>query len=151
MRYSLMRVGVNAEVVEAFDINDNANKVHQHNFGHRPYQGNIQSLTAADLDCLGRMHDFFLLLANFTLDKKQSGDAQAFSFLNILELILHTSRPMVLFVENVVGFETSDTHTKMIEILGRTNFVLQEFILSLLQFGEPYSRPRYFCLARRKP
>ncbi|RXH73464.1 hypothetical protein DVH24_016286 [Malus domestica] len=105
-----MRVGVNAEVVEAFDINDNANKVHQHNFGHRPYQGNIQSLTAADLDCLGRMHDFFLLLANFTLDK------------------------------------TSDTHTKMIEILGRTNFVLQEFILSLLQFGEPYSRPRYFCL-----
>ncbi|CAN6543337.1 unnamed protein product [Malus baccata var. baccata] len=105
-----MRAGVNAEVVEAFDINDNANKVHQHNFGHRPYQGNIQSLTAADLDCLGRMHDFFLLLANFTLDK------------------------------------TSDTHTKMIEILGRTNFVLQEFILSLLQFGEPYSRPRYFCL-----
>ncbi|KAM1621798.1 hypothetical protein ACFX1X_020558 [Malus domestica] len=69
MRYSLMRARVNAEVVEAFDINDNANKVHQHNFGHRPYQGNIQSLTAADLDCLGRMHDFFLLLANFTLDK----------------------------------------------------------------------------------
>ncbi|CAN6678377.1 unnamed protein product [Malus baccata var. baccata] len=101
-----MRAGVNAEVVEAFDINDNANKVHQHNFGHRPYQ----SLTSADLDCLGRMHDFFRLLVNFTLDK------------------------------------TSDTHTKMIEILGRTNFVLQEFILSLLQFGVPYSRPRYFCL-----
>ncbi|KAM1022728.1 hypothetical protein ACFX2A_044702 [Malus domestica] len=58
---------------------------------------------------------------------------------------------MVLFVENVVGFETSDTHTKMIEILGRTNFVLQEFILSLLQFGVPYSRSRYFCLAKRKP
>ncbi|KAM2067204.1 hypothetical protein ACFX1T_043564 [Malus domestica] len=58
---------------------------------------------------------------------------------------------MVLFVDNVVRFETSDTRTKMIDILGRTNFVLQEFILSPLQFGVPYSRPCYFCLAKRKP
>lgn len=42
--------------------------------------------------------------------------------------------------------QTSDTHTKMIEILRRTNFITQEFILSPLQFGVPYSRPRYFCL-----
>lgn len=27
----------------------------------------------------------------------------------------------------------------------------QEFILSPLQFGVPYSRPRYFCLAKSKP
>lgn len=33
-----MKAGVNAEVVEAFDINDTANDVYQHNFGHRPYQ-----------------------------------------------------------------------------------------------------------------
>lgn len=33
-----MRAGVNAEIVEAFDINDKANDVYQHNFGHRPYQ-----------------------------------------------------------------------------------------------------------------
>lgn len=33
-----MKAGVNAEVVEAFDINDKANDVYQHNFGHRPYQ-----------------------------------------------------------------------------------------------------------------
>ncbi|KAM1331027.1 hypothetical protein ACFX13_044348 [Malus domestica] len=58
---------------------------------------------------------------------------------------------MVLFVDNIVRFETSDTRTKMIDILGRTNFVLQEFILSPLQFGVPYSRPCYFCLAKRKP
>lgn len=42
--------------------------------------------------------------------------------------------------------QTSDTHTKMIDILAKTNFVVQEFILSPLQFGIPYSRPRYFCL-----
>lgn len=33
-----MKAGVNAKVVEAFDINDKANDVYQHNFGHRPYQ-----------------------------------------------------------------------------------------------------------------
>uniref|UniRef100_A0A2N9EZH7 Uncharacterized protein n=1 Tax=Fagus sylvatica TaxID=28930 RepID=A0A2N9EZH7_FAGSY len=155
MRYSLMKASVNAEVVEAFDINDKANDVYQHNFGHRPYQGNIQSLTAADLD---RYRANAWLLSPpcqpYTRQglQKDSSDARAFSFLKILELIPHTSQPpSMLFVENVVGFETSDTHTKLIEILEKTNFVIQEFILSPLQFGVPYSRPRYFCLAKRKP
>lgn len=57
----------------------------------------------------------------------------------------------MLFVENVVGFETSDTRAKMIEILASSEYITQEFILSPLQFGVPYSRPRYFCLAKRKP
>lgn len=33
-----MKAGVNAQVVEAFDINDKANDVYELNFGHRPYQ-----------------------------------------------------------------------------------------------------------------
>jgi tRNA (cytosine38-C5)-methyltransferase len=33
-----MKAGVNAKVVEAFDINDKANDVYEHNFGHRPHQ-----------------------------------------------------------------------------------------------------------------
>ncbi|XP_042044004.1 tRNA (cytosine(38)-C(5))-methyltransferase 2-like isoform X6 [Salvia splendens] len=50
LRYSLMEAGVDAVVIEAFDINDVANDVYEHNFGHRPYQGNIQTLSAANLD-----------------------------------------------------------------------------------------------------
>ncbi|XP_075508349.1 tRNA (cytosine(38)-C(5))-methyltransferase 2 isoform X4 [Primulina tabacum] len=136
MRYSLMKAGVNAEVVEAFDINDTANDVYEQNFGHRPHQ-----------KC-----GFYPPLANLTHDKKGSGDARASSFLKILQLIPQTSRPpLMLFVENVVGFETSDTHEKMISMLREISFNTQEFILSPLQFGVPYSRPRYFCLAKRKP
>ncbi|XP_061365462.1 tRNA (cytosine(38)-C(5))-methyltransferase 2 isoform X2 [Gastrolobium bilobum] len=98
------------------------------------------------------MRGFFLLPANLTHDKKDTGDARAFSFLQILELMPFLLQPpSMLFVENVVGFETSDTHAKLIEILEKTNFITQEFILSPLQFGIPYSRPRYFCLAKRKP
>ncbi|XP_074280518.1 tRNA (cytosine(38)-C(5))-methyltransferase 2-like isoform X2 [Silene latifolia] len=155
MRYSLLISGVNATVVEAFEINDVANHVYQHNFGHRPFQGNIQSLTVTDLDKY-QAHVWLLSppCQPYTRQglQKDSSDARTFSFLNILELIPQLSHPpLMLFVENVVGFEISDTHSKMIEVLNETNYVTQEFILSPLQFEVPYSRPRYFCLAKRKP
>ncbi|CAH9122196.1 unnamed protein product [Cuscuta epithymum] len=155
MRYSLVEAAVNAVVVEAFDINDVANDVYEHNFGHRPRQGNIQSLSAADLH--GYQADAWLLsppCQPYTRQGLQKGskDARAASFLKILELIPDVEMsPLFLFVENVVGFEKSDTHDKMMEILEKNQFVTQEFILSPLQFGLPYSRPRYYCLAKRKP
>ncbi|XP_031091607.1 tRNA (cytosine(38)-C(5))-methyltransferase 2 [Ipomoea triloba] len=155
MRYSLINAAVNAVVLEAFDINDVANDVYEHNFGHRPHQGNIQTLSAADID--GYKADAWLLsppCQPYTRQGLQKGskDARASSFLKILELIPDTTRPpLFLFVENVVGFETSDTHEMMMEILRKNQFVTQEFILSPLQFGIPYSRPRYYCLAKRKP
>ncbi|KAL1544687.1 C-5 cytosine-specific DNA methylase [Salvia divinorum] len=155
LRYSLMEAEVDAVVIEAFDINDVANDVYEHNFSHRPYQGNIQTLSAANLDRYGV--DAWLLsppCQPYTRQglQKGSSDARASSFLKILELIPQCSRPPVmLLVENVVGFETSDTHEKMITMLQENNFDTQEFILSPLQFGVPYSRPRYFCLAKRKP
>ncbi|KAI3876938.1 hypothetical protein MKX03_032483 [Papaver bracteatum] len=155
MRYSIMEAGVEATMVESFDINDKANDVYEHNFGHRPYQGNIQSLTVAELD---KYEANAWLLSPpcqpYTRQglQKDSGDARAFSFLNILELIPKlSSPPLMLFVENVVGFETSDTHKQMVEMLKKTSFTTQEFILNPLQFGVPYSRPRYFCLAKREP
>ncbi|KAG7020373.1 DNA (cytosine-5)-methyltransferase, partial [Cucurbita argyrosperma subsp. argyrosperma] len=38
IRYSLLSAGVDAKVVRAFDINDKANDVYEHNFGDRPHQ-----------------------------------------------------------------------------------------------------------------
>ncbi|CAA6672688.1 unnamed protein product [Spirodela intermedia] len=143
------------EVMEAFDINDCANDVYEHNFGHRPFQGNIQSLSSDELDKYGA--DAWLMsppCQPYTRQglQKHSADARASSFIKILELIPHMRQPpAALFVENVVGFETSDTHDQLIDILIKTGFTTQEYILSPLQFGIPYSRPRYFCLAKRRP
>lgn len=154
MRYSVLRAGIQAIILEAFDINDIANDVYKHNFGHRPCQRNIQNLTAAELDKYGA--DAWLLsppCQPYTRQglQKDLEDARASSFLKILELIPHTLQPpFMLFVENVVGFETSKTHHQMMDILVKTGFVTQEYMLSPLQFGVPYSRPRYFCLAQRK-
>uniref|UniRef100_A0A804QTW7 tRNA aspartic acid methyltransferase 1 n=1 Tax=Zea mays TaxID=4577 RepID=A0A804QTW7_MAIZE len=155
LRYSLMASGVRAEVVEAFDINDVANDVYEHNFGHRPCQGNIQTLTASDLDKY-KAHAWLLSppCQPYTRQglQKHSADARAFSFIKILNLMQDMSYPpQMLFVENVVGFEVSDTHDQLLEVLSSLNFNTQEFILSPLQFGVPYSRPRYFCLAKREP
>nr|CAD1823999.1 unnamed protein product [Ananas comosus var. bracteatus] len=155
MRYSLIKAGVRGEVVEAFDINDRANDVYEHNFSHRPFQGNIQILTAADLDKY-RARAWLLSppCQPYTRQglKKHSADARASSFIKILDLMPHMLQPpLLLFVENVVGFEISDTHKQLMEVLARLGFVTQEYILSPLQFGIPYSRPRYFCLAKRKP
>ncbi|KAJ4749543.1 tRNA (Cytosine(38)-C(5))-methyltransferase [Rhynchospora pubera] len=155
MRYSLMEAGINGEVVEAFDINDRANDVYENNFGHRPCQGNIQTLTANDLDKY-RAHAWLLSppCQPYTRQglQKHSGDARASSFIKILEVMQHMCQPpLMLFVENVVGFEVSDTHNQLIDVIRGLGFVTQEFILSPLQFGVPYSRPRYFCLAKRKP
>nr|ACF87548.1 unknown [Zea mays] len=150
-----MASGVRAEVVEAFDINDVANDVYEHNFGHRPCQGNIQTLTASDLDKY-KAHAWLLSppCQPYTRQglQKHSADARAFSFIKILNLMQDMSYPpQMLFVENVVGFEVSDTHDQLLEVLSSLNFNTQEFILSPLQFGVPYSRPRYFCLAKREP
>jgi len=59
------------------------------------------------------------------------------------------SPPAYLLVENVVGFETSSTAEDLRAFLGRQGYVVQEFLLSPTQLGVPYSRPRYFCLARK--
>ncbi|XP_073276850.1 tRNA (cytosine(38)-C(5))-methyltransferase 2-like [Primulina huaijiensis] len=40
-----MKAGVNAEVVEAFDISDIANDVYEHNFGHHPHEAKRKPLS----------------------------------------------------------------------------------------------------------
>lgn len=60
------------------------------------------------------------------------------------------SPPSMLLLENVVGFENSATRQALSEVLIESGYHFQEFILSPTNFGTPYSRPRYFGLARRQ-
>ncbi len=46
----------------------------------------------------------------------------------------------------LVGRQNSVTHSQLIDVLEDAGFIIQEFILTPLQLGIPYSRPRYFCL-----
>jgi tRNA (cytosine38-C5)-methyltransferase len=65
------------------------------------------------------------------------------SFLNLLDRIpAMTQPPSHLLLENVVGFETSDMHMLLLQCLEGAGYYVAEFILTPLQYGIPYSRPR---------
>eukprot|EP00892_Ulva_mutabilis_P011080 jgi/Ulvmu1/8344/UM042_0050.1 len=84
--------------------------------------------------------------------KKDAGDARAKSFVALLARIASMKHPpQALLIENVVGFESSITRQALKGLLEQNEYHFQEFILSPKDFGTPYSRPRYFCVARKKP
>lgn len=59
--------------------------------------------------------------------------------------------PQYLLIENVVGFEASETREALIATLRKNAYHVQELELSPEHFGVPYSRPRYFALCRKRP
>lgn len=61
------------------------------------------------------------------------------------------SPPDFILIENVVGFEGSATREALSQVLAEAHYHFQEFVLSPTNFGTPYSRPRYFGLARKVP
>ena len=50
MHYGLQQACPQAEVVAAFDLNEVANDVYEYNFGWRPWQGNLEGVSASTLD-----------------------------------------------------------------------------------------------------
>ncbi|KAL2914520.1 hypothetical protein HK105_205869 [Polyrhizophydium stewartii] len=62
----------------------------------------------------------------------------------------HIAPPRYLIVENVFGFERSDTFTYMDARLRAAGYVWQAFETNPLALGVPYSRPRVFVLARKR-
>lgn len=80
--------------------------------------------------------------------KKDANDARAFGFLDLLDKFAQMKHPpKYIILENVVGFETSITREKMVNILEEACFTVQECILSPHHLGIPYSRPRYLQLS----
>ena len=81
--------------------------------------------------------------------QEESRDARAQSFLNLLHILTHmTTPPRYLFVENVKGFECSDTRDLLIETLKARGYAHQEFLLSPSDLGVPNSRTRYYLVGR---
>lgn len=56
-----------------------------------------------------------------------------------------------ILLENVKGFEKSESREKLIDCIKNTGFIYQEFILCPTQIGIPNSRSRYYLLAKRLP
>lgn len=153
MHYALKASGVAFEVLGAFDINTNANDVYKHNFPNvKIYQKNLEGITSEQLDKLDA--DCWTMsppCQPYTRQGKQeaSKDARAKSFLHLLDLLLKMKNtPMFLLLENVKGFEQSDTREMFVDVLKSKSYSFKEFLLTPTDFGIPNSRLRYYLVAK---
>ena len=144
--------------VQPFEIHDVANQVYDHNFrehdGYRqPSTQDIRSLTAAQLDA----HRAWLWLLSppcqpYTrLGKRRDHkDSRAAALLHLISLLPKLSHPPThLMLENVVGFETSETAQRLRHVLSSLGYDWREYHISPTDLGLPNQRLRYFLLARQ--
>ena len=61
------------------------------------------------------------------------------------------SLPDYFFLENVQGFEGSNTRNKIMEFFTQHRYHVVEFLINSNELGIPNSRLRYYLLARRQP
>ncbi|KNE72464.1 DNA (cytosine-5-)-methyltransferase [Allomyces macrogynus ATCC 38327] len=158
MHYALNAAGYEyAEVLKAFEINDVANAVYAHNFGKGIVsQNNIEALSAAHYNKFRA--DLWTMsppCQPYTRQKssKQEGsqDARAKSFFHLLDVLKTIEhRPKYLLLENVKGFEDSDSRDALVTTLASLGYHYREFLLNPLDFGIPNSRLRYYLVARSK-
>eukprot|EP00750_Incisomonas_marina_P001821 INCI11697.1.p1 GENE.INCI11697.1~~INCI11697.1.p1 ORF type:complete len:437 (-),score=73.51 INCI11697.1:14-1324(-) len=85
-------------------------------------------------------------------NKGDSDDPRSAGFRNLLKILRETRQPPdFLLLENVEGFEGSQSHGALIEAIegAQAAYVYEEYILSPTQFGVPNQRDRYYFLARK--
>ncbi|XP_015113483.1 tRNA (cytosine-5-)-methyltransferase [Diachasma alloeum] len=153
MHYALKESGVQGTIVAAVDINTVANEVYHHNFpSDKILNKNIESIT---FDELNKLNVEGILMSPpcqpFTrlgLQRDKS-DPRTCSLFQVLRIIKQLETLKVILLENVVGFETSETRDSLIQTI-EEKFNYKEFILSPCQFDIPNSRRRYYLIAKRK-
>lgn len=156
MHCAVKECGISYEIIAAIDVNTTANKIYKHNFPESNLMDcGIESLSATQLD---EMKIDMIVMSPpcqpFTRvgKKLDAEDIRTRSFLHLLYLLPRLNNcPKYILVENVKGFEDSETCLKLHETLMKCNFTYQEFLLTPLQFGIPNSRLRYYLIAKRSP
>ena len=156
MHYALLAAGANFEIVTSIDINTNTNCVYGQNFPSTPHLNrNICGMMADEMDSF--KPDIFILCPPcqpFTRQghRRDNLDRRTDSFFHLMQALTEMDHPPTyLLLENVQGFELSNTREHFVSILRKLGYEVQEFLLSPAQFGIPNSRLRFYLLAKRTP
>ncbi|KAK5810219.1 S-adenosyl-L-methionine-dependent methyltransferase [Linnemannia elongata] len=154
MHYAFDRSGHKGEILKAFDINTTANEVYAHNHGKKQLaQRNIEAVPMEFYD--KQQADVWLMsppCQPYTRTGNQEGskDTRAKSFLYLMDILPKMEHPPnYILLENVKGFEESDSRDLLVEALATAGYEFQELLITPLQIGIPNSRMRYYCLARK--
>ena len=136
----------------AFDNNCHANRVYAHNFGVAPIAKNIEHLSAAELDALSPT---LLTLSPpcqpYTRAGKAKGaaDARSNALRHFCERLLPEMEqpPHWIMLENVVGFERSESYRLFVESLTQCGYRYAVYAIDPTQLGLPNTRRRIYVLA----
>jgi tRNA (cytosine38-C5)-methyltransferase len=162
-RYALESVvahrRLHAYSAAALDHSDLCNTVYRYNFGHDDSSSTTTSRRIEHIP----VSDVQQWNANIwmmsppcqphTRQHDKTNDVQdprSNAFLHILLLLSDVSekdRPTLILIENVVGFETSESHQQLRNTLARTGYSIAQFILQPTQVHVPNDRPRYYAMA----
>lgn len=152
---------VSLRCVAALDHSDLCTKVYRHNKRSEedadPTTKNIEKLTLAQVQKWNaaiwamsppcqphtRQH------ANQDADLEDPRSKSFLYLCHLLETMTEESLPRLIFLENVVGFETSNSCRRFRKVLASRKYKAGHFQLSPTQVGIPNDRPRYFCVAAR--
>jgi len=156
MHFAAEQAGWDYKILRAFDINTTANEVYAFNHGKALVaQRNIEALPLEFYDA--QKADVWTMSPpcqphTRTGLKLDSKDPRSKSFLYLMHMLPKMKNPpKYILVENVKGFDESDSREVLIQQLGACNYTYQEFLLNPLQTSIPNSRLRYYLLAKAKP
>lgn len=140
------------EVVCSVDINQLAMQVFEANFSSPTWVQEISSITnrqfsdfAADLWWLSPPCQPYTRRGL----KKDIDDPRSAALLRIIDAIEEV-RPDHIALENVRGFENSQSYHRLITTLTRNGYEYCELPLCLSELGVPNIRPRYFLVASKQ-
>lgn len=161
--------GISYDVVAAFEISSNANCIYKHNFPNTPVlETNLCGLTAKRLGSILQKSSDLVVTSSprgvlfvmsppcqpFTRQgaRKDNLDNRSESVLHLFEMFSELQElPEYFLIENVKGFETSNTRNTILTFLNQHNYHIREFLLNSNTLGIPNSRLRYYLLARKHP
>ena len=151
-RYALDRATAQTtDVMLAVDASTTCNAIYEHNFGQRPSQKRVETLTAEDVGGA----DGWLLSPPCQPYTRQHAmtdteDPRAASLLHLCEL-LEAAPPSFICLANVVGFEMSRSRDRWHDALRRAGFSRPKcWHLTPTALGVPHERPRYYESAVRR-
>ena len=151
--FHLAAQNLGLEVVFACDIDGEARRAYQANFGLQPH-GDIVALTAEDVP------DHDLLFAGFpcqpfSIIGRQRGfaDPRGTLFFDVLRFI-RTKRPLGIVLENVKQLATAQKGKvlwRILEELHELGYTVDHKVLNALDFGLPQKRERTIIVATQTP
>ena len=141
--------------VYPFDNNCHANKVYEHNFGIKPNHKNIEHLTANDFDPINpQMITLSPPCQPYSRAGKQNGhnDQRSNALHHFCLQILPKLKnlPSYIMLENVIGFEVSQSCKLFLESLIARDYVYKIYQINPTQIGMPNTRKRIYILAHLK-